>query len=209
MLRPEGGLKQKFYTFKKVALAHLRLGQKLGFLKGKGYFLFGRRWGQITMYDSIDIRQIPLDAKAVAGYVNGHWPTYNSLAKWAFADRLSIAVTASADADCLDVEQGDATVDQAAAWVKRQQARGVYRPVVYTSVSQAALLLRTLARAGISRNQIRLWTAHYTFKPHRCSSSCGFGFWGTADATQYTDHALGRNLDASLCSPSFFATPDV
>lgn len=159
----------------------------------------------ITMYDSVDVTQIPANARAVAGYVNGRWPTFSSLvSKFPHAYRLSIAVTAAADAECLDVEKGDAEPFQAGAWVKRQLERGVKRPAVYTSVSQAAGVLAELARNGIRRDQIRLWTAHYTFKAHRCSSECGFGFTGTADATQYDDHALGKNLDASLCSPTFF-----
>lgn len=198
----------RFYTFKKVALAHKRAWQALKFLAGKGYYLVGvrPRPKTVTMYDSVNVTQIPANAEAVAGYVNGFWPTFKSLEiEFPSAHKLSIAVNASVDAECLDVEAGDATADQAPAWVKRQLARGVKRPVVYTSVSQAPLLLRVLSRAGISRSAIRLWTAHYTFKAHRCTSACGFGFTGEADATQYSDHALGKNLDVSLCSSSFFA----
>lgn len=160
--------------------------------------------GPFTMYDSITVTEIPPTAAAVAGYVNGHWPTFPTLAQThPHAKRLSIAVTASADADCLDIEQGDATPADAAAWVKRQHARGVERPVVYTSLSQAKAVLAALKAAGIQRNQIRLWTAHYTFRPHRCTPLCQFGFWARADATQYTDKALGKTLDASLCAPRF------
>ena len=195
----------KYYTYKKVALAHKAAWQTLKFLAGKGYYLVGVRPKPVTMYDSIDIRQIPPDAQAVAGYVGGNWPTYASLAAdWPFAKKLSIAVNSRQNAECLDVEAGDARPDQAAAWVKRQQKRGVKRPVVYCSVSQAPLLLRTLSKAGVFRADIRLWTAHYTFKPHLCSSSCGYGDL-KADATQWTDKALGRNLDASLVTPTFFA----
>lgn len=159
---------------------------------------------EFTMYDSVDVEQIPEGAAAVAGYVNGRWSTYPKLSKkFPHAQRLSIAVSAAVDADCLDVEKGDADPWEAAAWVRRQLARGAKRPVVYTSVSQAPLVLKELKRKGITRNQIRLWTADYTFKPHLCSSKCGYDIGGKADATQYTDHALGRNLDASLCSPDF------
>src|SRR6266487_4563491 len=77
--------------------------------------------------------------------------------------------TAHADAQCLDVEPGDATNADAPAWVKRQIARGVYRPVVYTSLSNVNALLRALAAAGISRPQVRLWTAHYTGREHLCA----------------------------------------
>lgn len=159
----------------------------------------------MRMYDAIVTANIPHDAEAVAGYVNGRWPTFNSLrALFPKAHRLSIAVNASADAECLDVEPGDATPAQAAAWVKRQRARGVVRPVIYCSVSQARTVLDDLAKAGISRFSIRLWTAHYTHVPHRCNAKCGFGLNATADATQFTDRALGRSLDESLCADNFF-----
>lgn len=156
------------------------------------------------MFDSITLDAIPREARAVAGYVNGFWPTYTEVVRrWPNARHLSIAVTSSANAECLDVEPGDATPADAPAWVKRQLARGVKRPVVYTSLSQARTLLTTLANAGVGRNDVRLWTAHYTGTAHRCTSACGFGFTGLADATQFTDHSGGRNLDESLCAPDF------
>ena len=197
----------RYFTFRKAALAVKKAWQTLRFATGKGYWLHDN-WPlatEITMYDAIDLTQVPVNAQAVAGYVDGRWPTFYSLAtRFPKARLLSIAVFASEDADCLDVEPGDASVAQAPVWVKRQLAAGVKRPVVYTSVSQAKGLLDTLAKNGISRSQIRLWTAHYTFKAHRCTSACGFGFTGKADATQYSDHALGKNLDVSLCAPDFF-----
>ena len=162
----------------------------------------------LTMFDSINVGNIPAGAAAVAGYVNGRWPTYNELvAKFPKAHVLGIAVTSWADAECLDVEPGDATPAVAGAWVKRQEARGVKRPVVYTSVSQAKALIDALAVLGIRRGDVRLWTAHYTGTPHLCSSACGFGFTGTADATQWTDKAYGRSLDASLVADGFFGVP--
>lgn len=159
----------------------------------------------MLMYDSVDLSQVPADAAAVAAYVNGRWPTFPHLAvEFPHAHRLSIAVTAEADADCLDIEAGDASPAQAPAWVRRQIARGVKRPVVYCSVSDARTVLGVLKASGIKRSQIRLWTAHYTFRQHRCSSACGFGMPTTADATQFTDKALDRNLDCSLVSDGFF-----
>jgi hypothetical protein len=157
------------------------------------------------MYDSVTISEIPAKAQAVAGYVNGRYQTFPQLkANFPHAHRLSIAVSASADAECLDVESGDATNDQAPSWVLRQLKRGVKRPVVYTSLSNADTLLRYLAIHGIKRNQIRLWTAHYTGSAHRCTADCGFGLHEKADATQWSNTALGRNLDVSLCAPDFF-----
>ena len=202
----------KFFTYRKNV--KLLPGQVIRFVKGKGYFAFGKVVRpkpkpkpavEITMFDSVDIGQIPEKSAAVAGYVGGHWPTYPELVKrFPTAHKLSIAINSREDADVLDVEQGDAVNADAPAWVKRQLARGVKRPVVYTSLANANALLYELNRGGVSRSQVRLWTAHYTHKAHRCSASCGFGFAGEADATQYDDHALGKNLDASLCSPTFF-----
>jgi hypothetical protein len=159
----------------------------------------------LTMYDAIDVAQIPTGAAAVAGYVDGHWPTYARLRlRFRSAYRLSIAVFAHDDAHCLDVEQGDASPEQAVAWVKRQLARGVHRPAVYASVSVMPRVLGLLHQAGIGRGQVRIWTAHYTFSPHLCSPRCGYGMGTTADATQYTDRAHGRNLDASLVAHGFW-----
>ncbi|MFL5825600.1 MAG: hypothetical protein ACJ76V_03660 [Thermoleophilaceae bacterium] len=152
------------------------------------------------------VGEIPADAPAVAGYVNGKFVTFPTLQhSFPKAQRMSIAVTAAADAECLDIEVGDARPDQAPAWVRRQVARGVKRPIVYAQVSRMQSVLGALSAAGIQRGDVRVWTAHYTSKAHRCSSACGFGFSTTADATQWTDQSLGRNLDESLCSDEFFA----
>jgi peptidoglycan hydrolase-like protein with peptidoglycan-binding domain len=160
----------------------------------------------IVMYDSIDISQIPLNAAAVAGYVDGQWPTYSQLAaRFPHAQRLSIAVTASADADCLDIEPGDATVSSAAGWYNRQKARGLAVPVFYCSVSTMnADLVPAINAAGIPRSSVRLWSAHYGAGEHICGPATCRLLSTPADGTQYTDAALGRNLDASLLLGSFF-----
>ncbi len=161
-----------------------------------------------SMFDSVNLTEIPRDAYAVAGYVNGAWPTYWSLAtQFPKAKRISIAVSSDRDADCLDIEAGDATVDEAPAWVKRQITRGIQRPVVYTSLSNAQTLIRYLGIHGLKRSQYRLWTAHYTFAPHVCSPRCGNGFSDFADATQWTNRAFGRNLDESAVASWFFPAP--
>jgi hypothetical protein len=158
-----------------------------------------------VMYDSVTVPDIPATAVAVAGYVGGNWPTFAQLVHdFPNAKKLSIAISASEDADMLDVENGDAVPQQAPAWVKRQHALGKRRPAVYCSLSLAWRLWLRLKLAGIRRSKVRIVTAHYTGKPHRCSPLCHFGFWTRADATQYTDRAFGRNLDASLCAPNFF-----
>jgi hypothetical protein len=161
----------------------------------------------IAMFDSVTPGAIPAYAPAVAGYVGGHWPNYTTLVKQhPKAHHLSIAVFASEDADCLDVERGDAAPAQAAAWIRRQHKRGIKRkPVVYTSASLMQPLVNLLSKAGLKYGvDYQMWSAHYNFHAHLCGPHCGMGIKVTAHATQWTDKALGRNLDESLCSGVFF-----
>lgn len=162
--------------------------------------------GATVMFDSVDLSQIPENAPAVAGYVGGAWPTFNQLrARFPHAYRLSIAVSASEDAVCLDVEPGDAELGQVVSWINAQRARSVKRPVIYSSASGMDAVVRALSDAGIGRESVRLWSAHYTFSPHLCGPhSCGEVRSTTVDATQWTDKALGRNLDQSLVAKGFF-----
>jgi hypothetical protein len=149
-----------------------------------------------VMYDSITVGDIPASAPAVAGYAGGAWPTFHELAgRFPRAHRLSIAVNSGEDADCLDIENGDATPAEAPGWFHRQKARGVDRPCFYASLSVMPAVVAALGRAGIQRHEYRLWAAHYTYVPH---IEPGY------DACQWTDRALGRNLDESLCVDDFF-----
>lgn len=162
----------------------------------------------VAMFDSVNLDEIPPDAPAVAGYIGGKWPTFTKLAaRWPNAYRLSVAVSARYDADCLDIEPGDATPWDAPAWVRRQQRRGINRPWVYTSVAGAQPLLNILSSAGVPRAALRLWTAHYTHRPHLCGPPCGYSLQVNADATQWTDKSLGRNLDESLVADDVFTCP--
>lgn len=153
--------------------------------------------GYVTMYDSVSLDQIPADAEAVAGYVGGAWPTAHLLpARFPHAHILTIAVNAQEDADCLDVETGDATPEQAPAWFLRQLKRGIDRvPVLYCSVSMMPALVAAMTRAGIHEDRYIIWSAHYTNMAHIDPG---------AEATQWYNKAHGRNLDVSLCRPGFF-----
>jgi len=158
------------------------------------------------MYDAIDLSQIPASAPAVAGYVSGRWPTFAHLrGQFPHALLLSIAITAGENADCLDIETGDATPADAAGWYERQKARGITRPCLYASASvMESDVVPVMMAAGIGRNAVRLWSAHYTGVPHICGpSSCGL-MSIEADGTQWTNRAGGRDLDESLLVAGFF-----
>lgn len=162
--------------------------------------------GMYVMYDSVTVSEIPRTAQAVAGYVGGRWPTYEQLAReFPRAHKLSIAINAGEDAECLDIENGDATPEEAPAWFQRQEKRGVHRPVLYGSLSVMGQVVGHMTNAGIERKRYRVWTAHYTGVAHLCGPHEGLST--EADATQWTDKALGQNLDESITASDFFATP--
>jgi len=164
----------------------------------------------LVMFDSVDVSQIPAGAQAVAGYVSGRFVTYpHLLAAFPRAHVLSIAVSATADAQCLDIEQGDATPAQAVAWYERQRHRGVARPCLYASAFvMDTEVIPAIRAAGIGRQAVRLWSAHYNGSPHICGPGSCKELGIDADGTQWTDRAMGgRNLDESLLAADFFGTP--
>lgn len=151
---------------------------------------------RFAMFDSITFEGVPPDPPAVAGYVDGRYENYGAMVKrYPKAKHLSIAVIPSNDADCLDIETGDATPSQAPAWVRKQHARGVRRPVVYANTSTMPAVLEALTKNGISRTQYKVWTAHYTDVAHVEPGS---------DATQWRNvETKTANYDESLCESSF------
>lgn len=157
----------------------------------------------LVMFDSVDAALLPA-GYAYAGYVNGKYANVAELRRrFPHADVLSITVTADADADCLDVEAEDADVSQVTGWVLRQEKAGSARPCIYASAGIMDQVLTQLDRAGIARDKVRLWSAHYAGE-HICGpGSCGYP---QADGTQWTDSARGMNLDQSLLQAGFFGT---
>jgi len=107
----------------------------------------------IRMFDAINPDQLPSGSGyAYAGYVSGRWPDYATIkAKFPHARVLSIAIDAEHDADCLDIETGDATPSQAVAWYERQRKRGITRPCLYASASvMQANVVPVLLAAAVS-----------------------------------------------------------
>jgi len=150
----------------------------------------------VTMFDSVDVGEYPSNPEAVAGYVDGHWANYNELVRrFPNAHHVSIAVFPSDDAMALDIETGDATPSQAPAWVRRQHARGVHRPILYANLSTMPAVREAIVNDHIGVHEVKLWVAHYNYQPHIPD-----GY----DACQWTDKSKGKNLDESLCYHEFF-----
>jgi hypothetical protein len=160
----------------------------------------------IVMFDAVNVSSLPAGNYAYAGYVDGKWPTYQEL-KRTFPGSyiLSIAVHASSDADCLDIETGDATPWDATEWYLRQVKRGVNRPCFYANASTMRDVLAVMHATKVPRDTVRLWSAHYTKNQHICGpSSCG-EVAIDMDGTQWTDNAMGISLDQSTLSDDFFS----
>ena len=170
-----------------------------------------------TMFDTVlDPRKTfaGLKVEAVAAYANGKFANYEA-AKREFSNVpvLEIDVLGEGVGDTGDFEPGDMSASNAGSWAKGRMAAGVERPVLYFSVSQWTEVIRSLHAAGVRRRDVRIWTAHYTGREHRCSAACGFGVQGVADATQWgsADFAgtlpppyKGHVMDISLTDDDFF-----
>ncbi len=109
-----------------------------------------------------------------------------------------------------DFEAGDMAYSEAREWAKNRLQAGVHRPVVYFSVSNWGAVKESLAAAGVPRGEVRIWTAHYTGRPHLCAAECGLGDFH-ADATQWGSPGTlpppyeGRNMDVSMTAENFFS----
>lgn len=153
------------------------------------------------MFDSVNPAAIPLDAKAVAGYVGGNFPSFSPIVqRCPKALHKSIAVNAGEDADILDVENGDAIPSEAPAWFRRQVARGVKKPGLYAPESEMVEVFAAMRAAGIKDEQWVAWDAHFDNVPTLPTVSGRL-----CPAKQYIDHGPnGENYDLSVCDPSFF-----
>jgi hypothetical protein len=168
----------------------------------------------LVMQDSIYPANLTAGADAYLGYVDGKWPTYHAVvARFPGKPVLSVAVFADADAVACDQEPGDLSVGQVPAWVKRQEARGIERPVVYGSVSTIPAILSALVAAGVHRAGVRLLSAHYGAGKHICGpATCAYPGVPACDGTQWTDSAAGAggaHIDESVLNDDFFSGGDV
>lgn len=150
----------------------------------------------LTMYDSVDLAQIPREPAAVACYINGHYANAEEAAKeFPNARLLHISVTGRVAADAYDIEKGDYTAADVAELYTIAKTANVWRPCFYADLANMPAVKEELNRVVNAREDIRLWVAYYNGTP---DIPTGY------DAHQFTSSALGRNLDESICSDTFF-----
>lgn len=158
----------------------------------------------LTFFDAVNPANIPEHAEAMAGYIDGEYPSLGGMrqrlpqALW-----LSITTDVTRDAMVLDIERGDASPVSASVWVVGQLRQGVHRPCLYAGLSNVPGVLAALSSLGIQRRQVRLWTAHWTGVPHICGPDCGISMDNRPGATQY-ENSEARGVDTSLTTLEWF-----
>lgn len=167
----------------------------------------------ISMPDCVDVSRLPDGFPAYLGYVDGTWPTAKELAK-AFPGKRYVLLTvtgATLAADGCDIEERDLTVSDGARWARQKLNREpLSRPVLYSSVTKMEDILTALAAWKISRDQVRLLSAHWGAGRHICGPrSCG-RVSVYMDGTQWTNMYPGRDgqglVDMSVLADGFFGS---
>lgn len=148
------------------------------------------------MFDGIDPAQVPGGADIYAGYDDGEWQSLTGL----MADHpgrlyVSICVTASGSARVLDIENGDATPDEAPGWATRMRAAGNPYPVCYMNESTWANVQAAFADQHVEPPLY--WVAAYVNDPSRLpvipagTIACQFYDYGGYDASVVADYWPG------------------
>lgn len=116
------------------------------------------------MFDGVTPANVPAGAALYAGYVNGEWPSLAALsAKFPGALHVSVTVNTVGHATVLDVENGDATPEQAPGWAERQRSDGNPYPVVYMDYANWLLVRNQFADQAIP--EPLYWVAAYVKDP--------------------------------------------
>lgn len=153
-----------------------------------------------TMYDSTNGDNIPANAVLMMGYINGAWQSYYVMVtRFGLTQVTILSITVKAHntdgswvlADILDVENGDATPEEAPGWTQAMRLAG--RPIIapYCSrLSKWPAVLAAFKAQNIAPPDFII--ADYTGQPHLVPGSV---------ATQWTDN--GNIYDISQTNGSW------
>jgi hypothetical protein len=108
---------------------------------------------------------------------------------------LTVATRDGERADMYDYENGAMTADGLATAVEADLKAGVYKPILYASKDNYSEVWHALKAHDISGTEVRAIDANWTNHAH-----VDDGF----DGTQWTQAALGRNLNEYLLASDFF-----
>ncbi len=157
------------------------------------------------LYDAISPARIPKDATMVASYVNGQWPNYPQLVSmFPKAIHVSISVNAVGAADVLDVEQFDATPEQAPAWCTRMRTLGRI-PTVYMNTATWSQVKFAFQNQKVM--EPNYWVANYSGGPVIPPGAVAVQFQNTAgyDLSLVEDYwpGIDKPLEEEMSSAEF------
>lgn len=144
-----------------------------------------------TMFDAVDITNLPTDVALTLGYVDGRETAghYDRVrAARPHAKVVPVTVTgATLNAVVGDVETGDMNPASGAAWAHRKVAAAQH-PTLYCNVSTWPSVRAEVQKIGLAGRVFYL-IAHYDGIATIPAGAIG---------KQFTDHALGKSLDESV-----------
>jgi hypothetical protein len=145
------------------------------------------------LYDSVTPSSIPSSSQAVAVYANGHYAASPSQVGQRGLTLWIDTNGSDPHADVLDVEPGDATPSQAAAWVQQKlNASPNSTAIVYTMRSDWGAVQQAVSQlAWWMPSHTKYWIADPTGVPHIVPGS------------QATQWYWGPNYDISTALPDF------
>lgn len=115
-------------------------------------------------YDAIYANNAPAGGDIYIGYVGGNWPDFVPMEKAHPGKRyVSVAINNREPAKCLDVEQFDATPEQAPGWVQDQRAAGDPLPWVYMNKNTWPTVRQQFAVQKVP--EPLYWVAGYVASP--------------------------------------------
>lgn len=152
-----------------------------------------------TGYSSVTTDLIPVSAPVVFAYADGDYAQMEAVKEHCPRARVvSITTVGAVVATMYDFEAGALAYGEAASRVEEAHAHGIARPIIYAALDAMESDILPTLREEFQRDQYRLLPAHFTDTPELPA-------W--ADGIQWTQTALGRNLNEYLLRDNFFGTP--
>jgi hypothetical protein len=148
---------------------------------------------------------LPIDGDVYAGYVDGDWPDFAEICKMfpqlsALDHVLGYTTGLDSNAEFIDIENGDATPEQAVDIWYPGASQKFWRPGNYIQLSNFETLVELYADRGVEQYKCRFITAHWNGVPHVCGPNTGCSRY-QADGTQW---AMTPSYDSDQYLDNFF-----
>jgi len=156
------------------------------------------------MYDSVNPEAIPVDAPAIALYLDGPyaWPG-DQMRRFPTPYTLTITTRMNVLADVIDVERGDASDAESVMWARRRLAMGI-TPIVYKDESGLDANRAAFTAAGVPLPLY--WVAHWTGAAPTVLPAGVFAVQYANSAQAGGDYDLSI-MDGDLFEEIFMTTP--